>query len=131
MSTAFETNGAFSWTELLTNDAEGARKFYGELLGWHFEDMPSSHGTYTVISVGGQKIGGIMNTPPDAKGMPSTWGSYITVDDVDARATSAKKLGGAIVVPPADIPGVGRFCVIKDPQGGTISLITYRMSDSV
>jgi predicted enzyme related to lactoylglutathione lyase len=129
MSTVSETNGAFSWTELLTSDVAGARKFYGRLLGWQFDDMPMKDGTYTVISAGGQKIGGIMVTPPEAKGMPPTWGSYITVDDVDARAQDVKTLGGKILVPPTDIPGVGRFSVIQDPQGATISLITYRMGD--
>lgn len=128
MSSAFETNGAFSWTELATNDVASARKFYGQLLGWQFDDMPSQHGTYSVITAGGEKIGGIMHTPPGAEGMPPTWGSYITVDDVDARAAGVKKLGGKIVAPPTDIPGVGRFCVIQDPQGATISLITYSMA---
>jgi predicted enzyme related to lactoylglutathione lyase len=128
MSKAFETNGAFSWTELMTNDVAAARKFYGQLLSWQFDDMPMQQGgTYTVISAGGEKIGGIMHTPPGAEGMPPTWGSYITVDDVDARAAAVKKLGGKIVVPPTDIPGVGRFCVINDPQGAMISLITYAM----
>jgi uncharacterized protein len=128
MSTAFETNGAFSWTELLTNDVAGARKFYAQLLGWQFDEMPTQHGTYSVISVGGQKIGGIMATPPEAGGMPPTWGSYVTVDDVNARAAAVKNLGGKVVVPPTDIPGVGRFCVIQDPQGAAISLITYTMT---
>ena len=125
MATASETNGAFSWNELLTTDVAAARKFYGQLLGWQFKDMPMGEGTYTVVSAGGKDIGGIMNTPPAAKGMPPTWGAYVTVDDVDARADQAKKLGGQLLVPPTDIPGVGRFAVIQDPQGATISLITY------
>ena len=130
MSTAFETNGAFSWTELLTNDVAAARKFYGQLLSWEFQDMPMKEGgSYTVISAGGQKIGGIMHTPPTAPGMPPTWGSYITVDDVDGRAAAVKKLGGKVIVPPTDIPSVGRFCVIQDPQGAMISLITYSTPD--
>jgi predicted enzyme related to lactoylglutathione lyase len=128
VSTAFETSGSFSWTELLTRDVAAARTFYGKLLGWQFQDMPMKDGTYTVISVGGQKIGGIMRTPPEAEGMPPTWGSYVTVDDVDAREADVKKLGGKTLVPPTDIPGVGRFCVIQDPQGATISLITYQMT---
>ena len=129
MSSVFETNGAVSWTELLTSDVAGARKFYGQLLGWQFDDMPMQDGTYTVISAAGQKIGGIMHTPPQAKGMPPIWGSYVTVDDVDARAADVKRLGGELMVTPTDIPGVGRFCVLRDPQGATISLITYRMRD--
>ena len=125
MATPSETNGAFSWNELLTTDVAGARKFYGQLLGWQFKDMPMADGTYTVVGAGGQDIGGIMHTPPAAKGMPPVWGAYVTVDDVDARASQAKKLGGEVLVPPTDIPGVGRFALIRDPQGATLSLITY------
>jgi uncharacterized protein len=125
MDTASVTNGAFSWNELLTTDVAGARKFYGQLLGWQFKDMPMGQTSYTLISVGGKDIGGIMHTPPAAGEMPPAWGSYVTVDDVDARCGGAKKLGGNVIVPPTDIPGVGRFAVIQDPQGATINLISY------
>ena len=125
MDTAFATHGAFSWSELITTDVAGARKFYGELLGWQFKDMPMGDATYTVIGAGGKDVGGIMHTPANAGDMPPTWGSYVTVDDVDARSGVAKKLGGKVIVPPTDIPGVGRFAVIQDPQGAMISLITY------
>jgi hypothetical protein len=57
---------------------------------------------------------------------PPTWGCYVTVDDVDARADQAKRIGGQVLVAPTDIPGVGRFAVIQDPQGAMISLITYQ-----
>lgn len=66
-----------------------------------------------------------MTIPPEAAGMPPTWGAYVTMDDVDARAGQAVDLGGRILVEPRDIPDVGRFCVIQDPQGATLSLITY------
>jgi uncharacterized protein len=124
MATPMETHGAFSWNELTTSDAATARKFYGELLGWQFKDMNMGSGTYTVINAGGQDIGGISSTP-QAKGMPPFWGAYITVDNVDALAERVKRLGGKIAVPPTDIPTVGRFALIQDPQGASISLITY------
>jgi predicted enzyme related to lactoylglutathione lyase len=57
--------------------------------------------------------------------MPPNWGAYVTVDDVDATAVLAEKLGGKILVPPTDIPTVGRFSVIQDPQGAVLSAITY------
>jgi predicted enzyme related to lactoylglutathione lyase len=55
----------------------------------------------------------------------SMWGSYITVDDVDATADRAKELGGNIIVPITNVPTVGRFCMIQDPQGAVFSVITY------
>ncbi len=125
MATPFETHGAFSWTELLTSDVAAARKFYGQLLGWQFKDMNMAAMTYTVVNAGGQDIGGIMPIPPQAKGMSPCWGAYVTVDNVDAVTDRVRGLGGKLTVPPTDIPTVGRFAVIQDPQGASISLITY------
>jgi predicted enzyme related to lactoylglutathione lyase len=125
MATPFETHGAFSWTELVTSDVAAARKFYGELLGWQFKDMNMGAMTYTVVNAGGEDVGGIMPIPPNAPGMPPQWGAYVTVGNVDAVADRVKGLGGKVTVPPTDIPTVGRFAVIQDPQGATISLITY------
>jgi predicted enzyme related to lactoylglutathione lyase len=124
MANSMETHGAFSWNELTTTDAAAARKFYGELLGWQFKDMNMGNGTYTVINAGGQDMGGI-SSMPQTKGMPPCWGAYITVDNVDALAERVKRLGGKVTVAPTDIPTVGRFAVIQDPQGANISLITH------
>jgi predicted enzyme related to lactoylglutathione lyase len=84
--------------------------------------------TYTVVQAGGTQIGGIMPMPPQAAGTPPHWGSYVTVEDVDATARHAEALGAKTLVPPTDIPNVGRFCTFQDPQGAVISVITYRMT---
>jgi uncharacterized protein len=126
MASATETHGTFSWNELMTTDAAAARKFYGQLLGWQFKDMDMGGGmTYTLINAGGQDVGGIMAIPPKAKGMPPNWGPYVTVDQVDKVVERAKGLGARVLVEPQDIPNVGRFATISDPQGAMISLITY------
>jgi predicted enzyme related to lactoylglutathione lyase len=118
-------HGAFSWNELLTTDVAGAKAFYGELLGWTLKD-DNAHGVeYTIASAGGTETGGIMAIPEEAQGMLPAWGAYVTVDDVDKLAPMVEKLGGCIFVPPRDIPGLGRFMVIQDPQGAMLSLITY------
>lgn len=124
---AMKTEGVFSWNELMTSDVQGAKAFYGELLGWVLDDVTPGGMEYTIAKVAGVERAGIMELPPEAKahGMPPTWGSYITVDDVDAMVLRVVKLGGKICVPPQDIPSVGRFSVIADPQGATVSLITY------
>ena len=121
-------HGAFSWCELLTTDVEAAKSFYSELFGWTMESVTheANEGMqYHVVKVDGTEIGGIMAVPPQAQGMPPCWGTYVTVDDVDSAAARARELGGDIVVPLTDIPEVGRFCVIRDPQGAVISMITY------
>jgi predicted enzyme related to lactoylglutathione lyase len=125
MNEPFKQHGAFSWCELMTEDAKAAKAFYTKLFGWNTEDMTMPGMTYTVIKAGGSEIGGIM-TIPQARNMPPAWGVYVTVTDVDATAKSAEQLGAKLLVPPTDIPDVGRFCVIQDPQGAAISAITYQ-----
>ena len=118
-------HGQFNWCELLTTDVAAAKAFYTKLFGWETEDMSMPGMDYTVVKAGGEGIGGIMKIPEGAKGMPPQWGAYVTVDDVDKTAEMAGKLGGKVHVPPTDIPTVGRFCVIVDPQGAAINAITY------
>jgi uncharacterized protein len=118
-------HGAFSWSELLTTDVPGAVEFYTKLFGWTTQELQMEGMSYTLVKVSDTECGGIMATPPEAQGMPPMWGVYVTVDDVDATAKTVETLGGKIIVPPTDIPDVGRFCVIQDPQGAVISAITY------
>jgi predicted enzyme related to lactoylglutathione lyase len=125
MSDLFQRHGAFSWCELMTTDVDAAKAFYTQLLGWTTEDMPAAGMTYTVVKTGDTGVGGIMPIPPQAAGSPPRWGTYITVDDVDATARKAEELGAKSIVPLTDIPNVGRFYTFEDPQGAIVSVITY------
>ena len=117
-------HGMICWTELASKDLEAAKKFYGELLGWKLEGSQSAGMNYTEIVVGGKHLGGMFQiTEECGPDMTSHWRSYVAVDDVDAAAKRAEELGGQVVFQPTDIPNVGRFCVISDPTGATISLI--------
>lgn len=121
-------HGTFSWCELLTTDVEAAKSFYAALFGWSLEPATNEANEdmhYHLIKADGTEVGGIMSMPPEAQGMPPGWGTYVTVDDVDAAAARAQELGASVVVPLTDIPEVGRFCVIRDPQGAVLSMITY------
>lgn len=126
MDEKLKQHGAISWSELLTSDMNAAKSFYGQLFGWAYEDAPMDDKTYTLVKANGEEVAGIMTTPPEAGQMPPAWGVYVTVDDVDAAAKKAVALGGKVYLPPKDIPEVGRFCVIGDPQGAVISMITYQ-----
>lgn len=125
MDTKLLKNGAFSWFELMTTDVAGAKDFYAKLFGWEMEKAPMEGMDYTVINVGGEGVGGIMEMPAEVQGMPPAWGIYVTVDDVDKTAERVTELGGKILRPASDIPDVGRFCVLQDPQGGVITAISY------
>ena len=80
---------------------------------------------YNIAKVGDKQVGAIMKQPPEAKNTPPMWGSYVTVDDIDTTTQDTEKLGGKVLIAPRDIPDVGRFSVIQDPQGATLTLITY------
>lgn len=121
----FSTHGAFSWSELITPDPESAALFYSKLFGWGTRTMDMPGGKYTTCQVGDQSVAGIMKTPADAPGMPPAWGCYVTVQDIDATLALAASLGGRTIVPPMDVPGVGRMAVLQDPQGALLSVITY------
>jgi predicted enzyme related to lactoylglutathione lyase len=129
---AYKTHGAFSWNELMTSDPEQAVAFYTALFGWSVQKMTMPGFDYHVVKAGDTSVGGIMALPPEAAagGVPPNWGSYVTVTDVDAIARRAAELGGKLVHGPADIPNVGRFAVIVDPQGAAINVITYSMPAS-
>ncbi|PPD49768.1 MAG: glyoxalase [Methylobacter sp.] len=120
-----QVHGAFSWCELLTTDTESAKHFYGKLFNWTLEPAPITGLDYTLVKSGGEKRGGIMAIPPAVEGEPPCWGVYVTVDDVEATAKLAVEMGGKVLMPPHDIPDVGRFSVLQDPQGAMISVITY------
>ena len=125
MVDAMRQHGAFSWCELVTTDVEAAKKFYTKLFGWSTEPISMPGMKYTVVKAAGEDIGGIMAMPKHVAGAPPHWGIYVTVDDVDATAKLAEQMGAKTIVPPTDIPNVGRFCLFQDPQGALISVITY------
>ena len=125
MDASFKQHGAFSWCELMTTNVDAAKTFYSALFGWETEDMSMPEMVYTVVKAGGEEVGGIMAMPPQAQGVQPAWGTYVTVDDVDETSKMAEKLGGKVLLAPQDIPEVGRFCLIQDPQGAMINIITY------
>ena len=120
-------HGFFSWNELMTNNINGAKEFYSEMFGWEMEDLPTNQMqmSYTLIKKDDSNIGGIMQLPPEAGETPPFWGTYITVNDADKSAEKAASLGAKILVPPTDVPNVGRFCMMADPQGAAIAIISY------
>ena len=111
--------GGFVWNELMTTDVKAARDFYAGLFGWKWKTENMGAFEYHMAHLGDKPIAGLMQTPEEKR--PSQWLSYVSVDDVDARTRRAVALGGREIVPPRDIPQIGRFSVILDPQGACIA----------
>jgi uncharacterized protein len=117
-----EVLGRFVWHELLTNDTAGAAAFYPKVLPWR--TAPSSMPGYTIWMAGQTQIGGLMALPSEAGSTPPHWLVYVGTPNVDSTCSQAQGLGARVVKPPADIPNVGRFAVLSDPQGATFAVFT-------
>ncbi len=117
-------HGHFVWYELMTADPSAAKAFYGAVAGWSVTDVPMPGMNYTILSAGPTRIGGLMGIAqdPEHAGIKPFWSAYIAVDDVDAAAGKVERLGGSVCRAPADIPDVGRFAVVADPQGAVFNL---------
>ncbi len=122
---AYKTHGAFSWNELTTSDPAGAAQFYSQLFGWQVKDPLPAMGDYRVASIGSDMVAGIMPPPPGTPPMPPHWGCYITVDNADQAVDKAVALGGKLLMPPMDVPTVGRMAVLQDPQGAVFNVMQY------
>jgi uncharacterized protein len=119
------TQGRFVWYELMTTDTAAAKAFYGKVVGWGAQDVPAM--AYTLFTAGDRPVSGLMDQPEDARrmGAPPSWIGYVSVDDVDATTDKVKSLGGSVYVPPKDIPDVGRFSVVADPQKTAFALFKW------
>jgi uncharacterized protein len=111
--------GAFGWNELYSPQIDASRKFYSSMFDWKLKVSPE----YTEAHLGEQAIAGMMQLTPEMSGMPPAWIPYFVVTDADASASKVKSAGGQVYVGPQDIPNVGRFAIVADPQGATFAII--------
>jgi predicted enzyme related to lactoylglutathione lyase len=117
-------HGRFVWYELMTTDRAAAQAFYTRVVGWKHLASAIPGTNYDMFAAGETPIAGMIDQPEDSRkmGTPPCWVGYVGVDDVDAAAAKATATGGKIYVPPTDIPSVGRFAIMADPQGAALAL---------
>jgi predicted enzyme related to lactoylglutathione lyase len=119
--------GRICWTELTTTDPKAAQAFYRAVVGWGTQpwDMDPS---YVMWTAGGTPVGGLTALSDEAKrmGAPPGWMMSVAVPDVDASVRQATSLGARTSVEPQDIPTMGRFAVLRDPQGATFAVFTSK-----
>lgn len=113
------------WNELSTHDTATAGRFFQELLGWRIEPRQFGAVPYTYFMRGDALAGGMIQIAPHLGPIPAHWLVYFAVDDCDASAARARSLGGQVEIPPSDIPGVGRFAGLADPQGAPFAIIKF------
>jgi len=115
--------GSWCWNELATPDAQRAGDFYSGLFGWERMVQEMGPTKYTTFMNGGRPAGGMYQLSSEQGEMPPGWTVYFAVADCDASAEQVADLGGAVLVPPDDIPGIGRFAMVADPQGAVFGII--------
>lgn len=111
--------GTFSWIELATSDQDAAKRFYGGVFGWSYDDMPLGDGSgavYSLAMVDGSRAAAIS---PQQEGDPSPphWNNYVTVASADETAGKATGAGGTALAEPFDVMDLGRMAVLRDPAG--------------
>ena len=120
-------HGRFVWYELMTSDVEAAKAFYAKVVGWDTQDALTPGTAYTLFIARKATVSGLVELPEAARKMGARprWIGYVGVNDVDATAERAKHLGGAVRVPPKEIPNVSRSSVIADPQMAPLALLKW------
>jgi predicted enzyme related to lactoylglutathione lyase len=122
---------------LATPDPEAAKRFYGSLFGWQFEDMPADpEMAYTFVLLGRRSVAGLYALSPQmrAQGVPPHWLPFINVTNADDTAAKAAQAGGEVVNDPMDVMDAGRMAVVKDPTGAHVAVWqakTHRGADAV
>ncbi|MEJ1157389.1 VOC family protein [Prosthecomicrobium sp. N25] len=124
-------HGTFTWNELNTRNPDAARAFYGELLGWTFDEMPMPEGPYWVARQDGAPVAGVFTMAgPAFDGIPEHWFPYVAVEDVDALAARVEAAGGTVLRPAWDVPGVGRIVIVRDCNGAAMGWMTPAPQDA-
>jgi predicted enzyme related to lactoylglutathione lyase len=125
--------GQHVWFELNTTDLKAAEAFYASVMDWVPRDAGMPDMQYTLAGPADHAVAGMMALTDEMKaaGTGPGWTGYVAVDDVDAAAAHTQRLGGQVLVPPQDIPQVGRFAIVSDPQGTVLALFRGTPSEGM
>ena len=128
--TAHQNTGKFVWFDLLTDNIEAAKRFYGGLFGWRFERTDHAH--YTLVTHGGKPIAGIVSVDETGqKKSAGRWLASLSVDDVDAAADLVREKGGRVHEGPDRLPDRGMMAIVSDPQGAQLVLLRSDSGDPI
>jgi uncharacterized protein len=117
----------FVWHELMTTDPDKAERFYGDVVGVEIKPMGEGPDAYRMAMIDDDPVGGFVGPRPDGSPWPSGgpgphWVASFGVKDADKAASRARELGGAVLLPPVAVPGMGRAAVLRDPQGAVFGV---------
>jgi len=119
----YNVPNSFCWNELGTTDPGRATEFYSKLFGWTANKQQFGEMEYTIFQNQGRGAGGAYKLTPEMGSVPPHWLVYFAVEDCDKTVEKATSLGATTLAPPVEAPGVGRFSVLRDPQGAVFAVI--------
>jgi predicted enzyme related to lactoylglutathione lyase len=113
--------GRFVWHDLMTKDVNAAKRFYGGLFGWQFENTKRGDRPYVIARLGGDPVAGIVDVSslPDAA---PQWISFMAVPDVEKTVALVRFGGGKVLAEPREVASIARAAVVSDPQGAPLGL---------
>lgn len=117
--------GTIAWRDLTVKDAKKIKDFYCKVMGWKAEphDMGDYHDFDIKSPYNNETVTGICYARDTNANIPFQWLMYVNVEDVDESAEICVKNGGKVVDGPR-MMGQVKFCVIQDPEGAVIALIS-------
>ena len=122
--------GKFIWHDLITDDVARSRQFYGGLLGWTFEETSGRrNGPYTLAFAGDRPVAGMVELADPAEADYTRWLGYLSVDDAERAVELTRARGGAVVVGPVDLSGIGQAAAVQDPQQAVVGLLQSALGD--
>jgi hypothetical protein len=118
----------------MTSDPDKAERFYTEVVGITVAPMGDTPDAYRMAMFDGTPAGGIVGPRPDGAPWPSGgpaphWVASFGVEDADEAARKTRELGGEVLLPPTDVPGMGRAAVLRDPQGAVFGVFASEEMD--
>ncbi|MBT2404135.1 MULTISPECIES: VOC family protein [unclassified Streptomyces] len=113
--------GAPCWADAMFSDVEGAKSFYGDVLGWTFGEASSEFGNYTQAYSDGKAVAAVVPPMPGGEA-PSQWCLYFASPDAAATAKKIKSAGGELVMEPMQVGSFGTMLIAKEPSGAVFGV---------
>ncbi|OXS36609.1 VOC family protein [Streptomyces sp. XY006] len=116
---AVQPEGSPCWADAMFSDLEGAKRFYGDLLGWTFGESSTEYGNYTEAYAGGKAVAAVVPPMPGQDGQEglSQWCLYFAAEDAAATAARIREHGGEVLMEPMQVGDFGTMCLARDPGG--------------
>lgn len=110
-------DGAPCWADAMLPDLEAGKRFYGEVLGWTFQEGSADYGYYTQAFSDDRNVAALAPTMPGMESVPPAWNIYFASTDADATARRIRDAGGQVNIEPMTVGEFGRMMIAQDPVG--------------